>query len=120
MSEPDDTKRPSVTSDLGGLGPRATQRGTTPPPPRTPTPTPLSVPAERDLIRGTPVPVSLERLVQQLLAAALPLGAPEKFVREILLAGIRVKIDQVLATGTRTGKLVCSQILKVLAAEEEP
>lgn len=118
MSEPDDTKR-SVSTDLG---PRATQRGTTPPPPppRSPTPTPLSVPAERDLIRGTPVPVSLERLVQQLLAAALPLGLPEKFVREILLEGLKVKIPQVLATGTRTGKLVCSQILKILAAEEEP
>ena len=94
-----------------------------PPVPQSATPTrplsktPQGMPTARDLNRGTPVPINLERFVQRLLAASQPLGSPERFVRDLLVEGLKAKIPQL--TATRTGALVGSNLLKILSQDPE-
>lgn len=79
------------------------------------TDTPTSTPTASALIRATPVPVNLEKFIQKLLAVTLPLGNPERFVRDLIIEGIKARLPTM--TATRTSALVASNILRILSED---
>ena len=109
----DDRKPPHVTGDFPAPGPRTTQRGTLPP---SPIDTPTSVPAARDRIRSTPVPINLERLLQKLLVAALPLGRPDEVVRAMLVEGLKTKASTL--TPSRANCLALANLWRALSEDD--